>query len=128
LLFHKKNASRYGSRFSNKFHQIKFFITIKQRKTASVLVRYGSRLYKKLAFKQQNGRMHSVMNVQHGGFKYFVIFIVPWTIIGDQKNFLPKIVHFYFCQKLKNQKKNFFLIYTHPNKYFDCKIKFPRLH
>ena len=26
-------------------------------------------------------RVHTVMNVQHGGFKFFVIFIVPWTIL-----------------------------------------------
>jgi hypothetical protein len=37
--------------------------------------------------KQKNLRVQTVMNVQHGGFKFFVIFIVPWTILSDQKNF-----------------------------------------
>jgi hypothetical protein len=37
----------------------------------------------KLSFR----RVQTVMNVQHGGFKFFVIFIVPWTILSDQKKF-----------------------------------------
>ena len=53
------------------------------------------------------------MNVQHGGFKFFVIFIVPWTILSDQKNFKIFWMHFgenrpfllFPCQKLKIQKK-----------------------
>ena len=32
-------------------------------------------------------RVQTVMNVQHGGFKFFVIFIVTWTILSDQKKF-----------------------------------------
>jgi hypothetical protein len=35
----------------------------------------------------KTGRVHSVMNEQHGGFKCFAIFIVPWTILSDQKKF-----------------------------------------
>lgn len=53
------------------------------------------------------------MNVQHGGFKFFVIFIVPWTILSDQKNFKIFWMHFgenrpfllLPCKKLKIQKK-----------------------
>ena len=58
-------------------------------------------------------RVHTVMNVQHGGFKFFVIFIVPWTILSDQNFFY--IFWMFFgenrpfllcpCQKLKIQKK-----------------------
>jgi hypothetical protein len=48
--FSYKNASPNGSSFSNRFHQIKVF-NVKLRKTVSVLVRYGSRFYEKLAFK-----------------------------------------------------------------------------
>jgi len=53
------------------------------------------------------------MDVQHGGFKFFVIFIVPWTILSDQKIFLIFWMHFgenrsfllLPCQKLKIKKK-----------------------
>jgi hypothetical protein len=33
------------------------FKMLKSRKTVRVLVRYGSRLYEKLAFKRQNGKI-----------------------------------------------------------------------
>jgi hypothetical protein len=34
------------------------FLMLKSRKTVSVLVRYGSRFYEKLALKQQNGKIY----------------------------------------------------------------------
>jgi hypothetical protein len=58
-------------------------------------------------------RVHTVINGQHGGLKFFVIFIVPWTIFKLKKKFkifwmhLGKNRPFLLlpCQKLKNQKK-----------------------
>ena len=41
----------------------------------------------KVGSKVLNCRVQTVMNVQHGGFKFFVIFIVTWTILSDQKKF-----------------------------------------
>lgn len=69
-----------------------------------------------LSFKEYfyaKTRVQTVMNVQHGGFKFFVIFIVPWTILSDQKNFKIFWMHFgenrpfllLPCKKLKIQKK-----------------------
>jgi hypothetical protein len=44
---------------------------LKSRKTVSVLVRYGSRFYEKLAFKQQNGNIQfavefALLSKNHG--------------------------------------------------------------
>jgi hypothetical protein len=91
--------------------------------------------------------VHSVMNVQHGGFKFFVIFIVPWTILSDQKqilNFLDafwqkKAIFTFAMPKTKKSKKslkNFFFWFFYsifkmlvkPRKYFftmknTCKVE-----
>jgi hypothetical protein len=41
---------------------------LKSRKTVSVLVRYGSRFYEKLAFKRQNGKIveFTLLSKNHG--------------------------------------------------------------
>ena len=39
-----------------------------------------------VALVKEISRVHSVMNVQHGGLKFFVIFIVTLIIKNDQKN------------------------------------------
>jgi hypothetical protein len=60
--------------------------------------------------KTFTSRVQIVMNAQHGVFKFFVIFIVPWTILGDQKFFKifwidfgenrPFFLFPFSCQKL----------------------------
>ena len=56
LIFHIKTLRRTVRAFLVNSGKLRFLM-LKSRKTASVLVRLGSRLNEKLAFKRQNGKI-----------------------------------------------------------------------